>query len=221
MLNNSWDNLLKDEFSKNYFKNIINFLREEEQSNRIFPNKNDIFNALKLTDYSNVKCVILGQDPYHGYNQANGLAFSVNDGVKLPPSLKNIFIELKNDLNVNVPTSGNLTAWAEEGVLLLNTVLTVRENNPNSHSNIGWEIFTDKIIKILNDINRPICFILWGNQAKSKAKLMTNENHLILTGSHPSPLSSYRNFFGGKYFSKTNEFLINTNQKPINWEINN
>ena len=219
MINNNWDIILKDEFSKDYFKKIINFLNEDTKIYRVFPEKKDIFNALKLTDFNDVKCVIIGQDPYHGYKQANGLAFSVNKGIKFPPSLRNIFLELKYDLFIDVPINGDLTKWAKEGVLLLNTVLTVRENCANSHSNIGWEMFTDRIIEILNESDRSICFILWGNHAKSKARLLTNKKHLILTGAHPSPLSSYKGFFNGKYFSKTNDFLIKTKQIPIDWKI--
>lgn len=221
MFNNNWDYLLKDEFTKDYFKNLLKTLKEEEQKYIIYPKSEDRFNALKLTDYENVKCVILGQDPYHGENQAHGLAFSVKNGVKIPPSLKNIFKELKNDLGYDIPTSGDLTKWAKEGVLLLNTVLTVRSGVANSHANIGWEIFTDKIISLLNELSRPICFILWGNNAKKKMSLITNSKHLILTGTHPSPLSCYNGFFDSKYFSKVNEFLINTNQKSIDWNLNN
>lgn len=219
MINNNWDNLLKEEFKKEYFKNILNIIDQEKLHFNILPKEEDIFNAFKFTDYDNVKCVILGQDPYHGINQAHGLAFSVNEGIRIPPSLKNIFKELNNDLGLPIPNTGNLSNWAREGVLLLNCVLTVRENNPNSHKNIGWEIFTNKTIEILNKKPTPIVFILWGNYAKSKLPLITNKNHLILTGSHPSPLSSYNGFFGGKYFSKTNDFLIETKQKAINWKI--
>lgn len=216
----NWNELFENEFSKEYFLNILKVLDEDRNKYNVFPSKNDIFRTFELTSFDNVKCVILGQDPYHNSNQANGLAFSVNKGIKLPPSLQNIFKELSNDLGINIPISGDLSKWASEGVLLLNTVLTVRENEPNSHANIGWEIFTDKVIKSLNELNKPICFILWGNNAKNKIKLLTNPKHLILVGSHPSPLSSYRGFFGGKYFSKTNEFLISNKQLPIDWNLN-
>lgn len=220
MLNNNWNNLLKDEFEKDYFKNLIETIKAEEKKYIVYPKSEDCFNALKLTDYENVKCVILGQDPYHGEYQAHGLAFSVQQGVKIPPSLKNIFKELKNDLGYDIPTSGDLTKWAKEGVLLLNTVLTVRCGCANSHANLGWEIFTDKIISLLNEHNRPICFILWGNNAKKKMSLITNNKHLILTGTHPSPLSCYNGFFDCKYFSKVNNFLDKTNQKIIDWNLN-
>lgn len=219
-MSNNWNNILKDEFQKKYYKDLMKLLEEEELKYSIFPKKDDYFNSLKLTSYDKVKCVILGQDPYHGINQAHGLAFSVKKGVKIPPSLRNIFKELESDLGFEIPNSGDLTKWAEEGVLLLNSILTVRENEANSHAKIGWEIFTDRIIKVLNDCSRPLCFILWGNYAKNKQKLITNSKHLVLTGSHPSPLSSFNGFFGNKYFSRTNQFLIKSGQTPINWNLN-
>ena len=218
-MNNDWEVLLQDEFQKEYYKKVRQFLKIDGSKYKIFPEEADIFKALKLTNFENVKCVILGQDPYHGYNQAHGLAFSVKNN-RIPPSLQNIFKELKSDLGFNIPKSGDLTKWAEEGVLLLNTILTVRENEANSHANIGWEIFTDKIISLLNVSTKPICFILWGNYAKKKQSLITNNIHLVLTGSHPSPLSSYNGFFGGKYFSKTNDFLKACGQSPIIWDLN-
>lgn len=215
----NWEKIINEELSKEYFKNILNVLNNDIKKYNIFPKNEDIFRAFKLTKLDNVKCVILGQDPYHGLNQADGLAFSVRKGTPLPPSLKNIFKELNSDLGYEIPNNGDLTKWAKQGVLLLNTILTVREGNPNSHQNIGWEIFTDYIISILNHTSRPICFILWGNNAKTKQKFITNKNHLVLTGAHPSPLSSYRGFFGGKYFSKVNEFLKDTNQSIVDWNL--
>ena len=185
----------------------------------IFPPKNRIFYALKLTDYDEVKVVILAQDPYHGINEANGLAFSVNDGVRLPPSLKNIYKELYNDLKIPISSSGNLVSWAKEGVLLLNTILTVEKDKPASCRNIGWEIFSDAIVKKLNEKNTPVVFILWGAYARSKKKFITNKIHLVIEATHPSPFSANYGFFGSKPFSKTNEFLKKNNIKQINWKI--
>lgn len=219
--NNKWDDILSGEFSKDYYINLRKFLIDEYKNKKIYPNMYDIFNSLKLTSYEDVKIVILGQDPYHGENQAHGLAFSVNKGIKIPPSLLNMYKELQNDLGCFIPNNGYLVPWAEQGVLLLNTVLTVREGEPNSHKNKGWEIFTDKVISKLNEREDPIIFILWGNNAKEKLKLITNKRHFILTAPHPSPLSASRGFFGCKHFSKANEILKSLHKEEINWQINN
>lgn len=218
---NQWQDLLKDEFSKEYYLKLREFLKLEYSTRTIYPHMNDIFNALHFTSYEDVKVVILGQDPYHGYKQAHGLSFSVQPGIKIPPSLRNIYKELQTDLGCYIPNNGFLKSWTKEGVLLLNTVLTVREGTPNSHKNKGWEIFTDKVISLLNEREKPIVFILWGNNAISKEKLITNKNHLILKSVHPSPLSASRGFFGSKPFSKTNDFLKSINEEPINWQIEN
>ena len=215
--NTNWDNLLKDEIKKEYFVNILKFLDNEYKSKTIYPTKEDIYNALKYTPYNNVKVVILGQDPYHGPNQAHGLSFSVDKDIKLPPSLKNIYKELNNDLGIEIKDSGNLISWAKQGVLLLNTILTVEKGKPNSHKKIGWTIFTDKIIELLNERKEPIVFLLWGNNAIEKKKLITNDNHLVLTSPHPSPFSAYNGFFGCNHFSKTNEFLKSNNMSTIKW----
>ncbi|CDM69286.1 Uracil-DNA glycosylase [Clostridium bornimense] len=219
--NNKWDDILSGEFSKDYYINLRKFLIDEYKNKKIYPSMYDIFNALKLTSYEDVKIVILGQDPYHGENQAHGLAFSVNKGIKIPPSLLNMYKELQNDLGCFIPNNGYLVPWAEQGVLLLNTVLTVREGEPNSHKNKGWEIFTDKVISKLNEREDPIIFILWGNNAKEKLKLITNKSHFILTAPHPSPLSASRGFFGCKHFSKANDILKSLHKKEIDWQINN
>lgn len=218
---NQWQDLLKDEFSKEYYLKLREFLKLEYSTRTIYPHMNDIFNALHFTSYEDVKVVILGQDPYHGYKQAHGLSFSVQPGIKIPPSLRNIYKELHDDLGCYIPNNGFLKSWTKEGVLLLNTVLTVREGSPNSHKNKGWEIFTDRVISLLNEREKPMVFILWGNNAISKEKLITNKNHLILKSVHPSPLSASRGFFGTKPFSKTNDFLKSINEKPINWQIEN
>lgn len=220
-LENDWQNLLENEFKKDYYINLRTFLKSEYSSQTIYPNMNDIFNALKFTPYNEVKVVILGQDPYHGRGQAHGLSFSVLPGIKIPPSLKNIYKELHDDIGCYIPNTGYLESWARQGVLLLNTSLTVREALANSHKGKGWEILTDEIIKILNKRDKPMVFILWGNNAISKEKFITNPNHLIIKSVHPSPLSASRGFFGSKPFSKTNEFLKSTNQEPINWQIEN
>ncbi len=219
IIGNDWDIILGSYFKSPIFKELLKKVNKEYQNKIVYPLKKDIFNALKLTPFNNVKVVILGQDPYHGAGEAHGLAFSVKPGIKLPPSLKNIFKELENDLNIKAPLNGDLTLWAREGVLLLNTCLTVIKDSPNSHQNIGWDKLTNLIIEKLNDKESPVVFILWGNFAKSKKELITNPKHLILESSHPSPLSVNRNFFGSKPFSKTNEFLIKNNLKPINWQI--
>ncbi len=215
-IQNSWDEVLSDEFKSEYYLKLREFLKKEYFSRTIYPPMNDIFNALKLTPYEKVKVVILGQDPYHEKGQAEGLCFSVPKGVKTPPSLVNIFKEIKDDLNID-NTSPELSCWAKQGVLLLNTSLTVREGQANSHSGKGWEILTDAIIKKLNDRKQPIVFLLWGANARSKAAFITNKNHLVLSAAHPSPLSAYNGFFGCKHFSKTNEFLIKNGIEPIDW----
>lgn len=216
MTNNYWDVVLKEEYEKNYFKNIAMFINKEYKEKIVYPPKRDILRALKLTDYNDVKVVILGQDPYHGENEANGLSFSVNEGIKLPPSLKNIYKELYDDLGIT-KTTGDLTSWANQGVLLLNSVLTVLKDTPTSHSKIGWQEYTDAIIKKLNEREKPIVFILWGNYAKSKKNLITNKRHYIIESPHPSPFSANSGFFGSRPFSKTNEFLKKNNIKEIEW----
>lgn len=219
-LNNSWDLLLRDEFNSEYYLKLRQFLKKEYSTKTIYPPMDDIFNALKYTDFNDVKAVILGQDPYHGAGQAHGLCFSVKQGIKPPPSLINIYKEQKTDLNIDQPfDNGDLTKWTKQGVLLLNTVLTVRESQPNSHKGMGWEQLTDKVIEILNSREKGVVFILWGANARSKKKLITNPNHLIIESAHPSPLSAYNGFFGSKPFSRTNEFLIKTNQTPIDWQL--
>lgn len=216
-IESSWFNLLHEEFSKEYFKNLVNFVKEEKSRYKIYPPGSLIFNAFNTTPVDKVKVVILGQDPYHGEGQAHGLCFSVPPGIKPPPSLLNIFKELNSDLGIAFPKHGTLTSWAEQGVLLLNATLTVRANSPGSHQNKGWETFTDSVIKILNDTKTNLVFILWGNYAKAKQSLINSENHLILTAAHPSPFSANSGFFGCKHFSKTNEYLIKIGEKPINW----
>ena len=221
ILKNDWNELLKDEFSKEYYLTLREFLKNEYNTKTIYPDKYDIFNSLHYTSYEDVKVVILGQDPYHGPNQAHGLSFSVNPGVRIPPSLLNIYKELNSDLGCYIPNNGYLKKWADQGVLLLNTSLTVRAGEANSHKNKGWEIFTDKIISLVNEKDDPVVFLLWGNNAISKKKLITNDKHLILFSVHPSPLSASRGFFGSKPFSKINQFLISVNKKPIDWQIEN
>lgn len=218
-INNQWDILLKDEFQKEYYLKLREFLKEEYKTQTIYPNMNDIFNALKYTDFKDVKVVILGQDPYHGYGQAHGLSFSVKKGIKPPPSLVNIYKEIKEELGIEIPSHGELTSWANQGVLLLNTCLTVREAQPNSHKGKGWEIFTDKVISLLNESEEPIVFLLWGANAKSKISIINNPKHLILTSVHPSPLSAYGGFWGCNHFKKANEYLIQQGKTPIDWEI--
>ena len=219
LIGNKWDEVLTEEYQKEYFKKIILYINKAYKERPIFPPKNYILRALSLTDYDNVKVVILGQDPYHGVGEANGLAFSVNNGVKLPPSLKNIYKELKDDLNIEISNKGDLTCWAKEGVLLLNSVLTVEKDKPASHKNLGWQNFTDAIIKKVNDKEEPVVFILWGNFARSKKSLITNPKHLILESTHPSPFSSNNGFFGSRPFSKTNNFLRKNNIKEIDFTI--
>ena len=216
MIGNNWDKILKEEFNKDYFKSLVKFLNNEHKNKIIYPRKEDLFKTLKYTDYNDVKVVILGQDPYHGEGEANGLCFSVNKGVKIPPSLKNIFKELSDDLNIDRTTT-DLTDWYKQGVLLLNTVLTVEKDKPFSHRNKGWEIFTDFIISKLNEREDGIVFILWGNAARDKKKLITNNVHKIVESSHPSPLSYDRGFKGSKPFSKTNKYLVELNKDEIEW----
>lgn len=218
-IGNEWDELLKDEFEKDYYLTLRSFLVKEYKEQRIYPDMYDIFNALKYTSYNDVKAVILGQDPYHGFGQAHGLCFSVKKGVKKPPSLVNIFKEIESDLGIKEPNHGELTDWTKQGVLLLNTTLTVREGSPNSHKGKGWEIFTDKVIELLNERESPIVFILWGSNARSKKAIITNPNHKILETVHPSPLSAYGGFFGCRHFSQTNDFLRQNGIDEIDWEI--
>ena len=218
-LNNDWDEIVGEEFRKEYYLKLRGFLKDEYSRYRIYPSMYDIFNALRYTPYSGVRAVILGQDPYHGEGQAHGLCFSVKRGVQPPPSLQNIFKELKSDLGIDPPSHGELTDWAKQGVLLLNTTLTVRAGAPNSHARQGWEIFTDRVIELLNDASHPIAFILWGGNARSKRSLITNPIHGLFESPHPSPLSAYAGFFGSRPFSRVNEFLIKSGQAPINWKI--
>ena len=220
-INNDWLDALKGEFSKPYYKKLFETVNQEYRTHRVYPPADDIFNAFHLTPLKDVKVVILGQDPYHGDGQAEGLSFSVKPGVDIPPSLVNIYQELHDDLGCTIPSHGNLVKWAEQGVLLLNTVLTVRAHQANSHKDIGWEQFTDAAIRALNTIDRPIVFILWGAPAQRKESMLNNPKHLILKAPHPSPLSAYRGFFGSKPFSKTNEFLIANGIEPIDWQIEN
>lgn len=217
MIGNDWDAILADEFQKPYFKELISFLEDEYKNQVIYPEKEDIFNALKYTSFKDTKVVIIGQDPYHGKGQAHGLCFSVKQGVKLPPSLKNIFKELESDVGRTVTDNGDLTYWAKQGILMLNNVLTVREGQPASHKGKGWEQFTDRIISELNKKESPIVFLLWGAHAEKKARLIDNPLHYRLISGHPSPLSAYRGFFGCKHFSKTNEILQNNGFSPIKW----
>lgn len=216
MFHNNWDNVLNEEMQKSYFKYIKDFVKEERLSKTIFPPAQDLFNAFKLTDFKDIKVVILGQDPYHGEKEAMGLSFSVRRGVRTPPSLRNIFKELNDDLGIE-RTDTDLSDWAREGVFLLNTVLTVEKDKANSHKDIGWEIFTDYVIKQINDRLDNVVFILWGRQARDKKRMITNPNHYIIESAHPSPLSAYNGFFGSKPFSKANEYLKNNNKKEINW----
>lgn len=212
-----WEYILKDEYNKEYFLNLKKFLEQEYGKYTVFPKKSDIFKSLKLTGYEDTRVVILGQDPYHDDNQANGLAFSVNDGIKLPPSLVNIYKEIESEYQCKVNRRGNLEYLARQGVLLLNTVLTVRAHNANSHKDMGWEIFTDKIIEKLNEREDPVIFVLWGNNAIKKEKLINKERHYVLTAAHPSPLSAYRGFFGCNHFKKINEILRYLNKEEIKW----
>lgn len=217
MIGNSWDKELEVIWNSKGFNIFYNQIMELYKNKTIFPEKDNIFNAFKLTSYEDVKVVIVGQDPYHGVGEAHGLSFSVQKGVKLPPSLQNIYKELHDDLGIPPRKDGDLTNWAKQGVLLLNSVLTVEKDLAASHKGLGWELFTDYVIKKLNTNNNPIVFILWGNFARSKKKYLNNPNHLIIESAHPSPLSAYNGFFGSKPFSKANEFLIKNKKEPINW----
>lgn len=217
---NEWDELLKDEFQKDYYQNLRKFLIKEYKTQTIYPDMYDIYNAMKYTSYQDVKVVILGQDPYHEPNQAHGLSFSVKKGVEPPPSLKNIFKEINDELGIdNSGKHGELTNWAKSGVLLLNTVLTVRRGMANSHKDKGWEHFTDRVIALLNEREKPVVFLLWGNNAKAKRKLITGRQHLVLASAHPSPLSAYHGFFGCGHFAETNKFLEANGMEPVNWSI--
>ena len=218
-IGNEWDEILKGEFEKEYYLNLREFLKREYFTYQIYPNMYDIFNALKYTSYSDVKAVIIGQDPYHGKGQAHGLCFSVQKGVAVPPSLQNIYKEIYSDLGIPPANHGYLKKWADSGVLMMNAVLTVREGQANSHKGKGWEIFTDRVIELLNQRENPIVFLLWGGNAKQKMRLITNPNHLILQAAHPSPLSAFNGFFGCRHFSKANEFLVNHGMEPIDWRI--
>lgn len=219
MIGNDWDLVLSDEFKKDYFLKIMNFIDDEYSSKTIYPPYDEIFNAFKLTSLNNVKVVILGQDPYHEVGQAHGLAFSTPEGRPIPRSLKNIFKEISMEYDYPIPNSGCLESWARQGVFLLNTVLTVEDGNANSHSKCGWQIFTDRIIEILNNQSQPIVFLLWGKQAEKKKELITNNHHLVLITSHPSPFSARRGFLGCNHFKLANEFLCKNNIDEINWEL--
>lgn len=216
MINKKWDIILKDELNKDYFKNLGIFVKNEYKKKQIFPPYENIFDALRFTDYDEVKVVILGQDPYHGLGEAHGLSFSVHQGIKIPPSLLNIFKELYSDLGIK-RTKTDLTDWAKQGVLLLNSIMTVQQDKPLSHKNKGWEIFTDNIIRKLNERKEPVIFVLWGSYARSKKELITNSNHKIIESVHPSPLSASRGFFGSRPFSKINQFLKENNKETIKW----
>lgn len=216
VIGNEWDDILQEEYRKEYFLKLVDFVKTEYTNKTIFPKKSDIFNALKFTKYNDVKVVILGQDPYHGIGEAQGLAFSVPEFIKMPPSLRNIFKELEDDLKIK-RTSHSLEDWAKQGVLLLNTILTVEKDKPLSHQNKGWEIFTDKIITKINELDKPVIFVLWGSSARSKKYLVTNSKHLVIESVHPSPLSASRGFFGSKPFSRINQFLNSNDIEGIEW----
>ncbi|MBP3906510.1 MAG: uracil-DNA glycosylase [Peptostreptococcaceae bacterium] len=219
VIGNDWDEVLEGEFDKEYYLKLREFLKDEYKTQTIFPDMYDIFNALKLTSYKDTKVLILGQDPYHNVNQAHGLSFSVKPGVDTPPSLLNMYKELRDDLGCFIPNNGYLVPWAKQGVLLLNTALTVRAHQANSHKGKGWEIFTDNIIKTLNLRDDPVIFILWGNNARKKKDFIDTSKHFVIESAHPSPLSASRGFFGSKPFSKTNEILISLGKAPIDWQI--
>lgn len=220
-INNDWLEKIKSEFNKPYYKELYGFVKDEYAKNIIFPPSEDVFNAFHSTALKDVKVLLLGQDPYHNYNQAHGLSFSVKPGQDIPPSLHNIYKELQSDLGCYIPNNGYLQKWADQGVLLLNTVLTVRAHEANSHKGRGWEQFTDAVIKVVNEIDRPIVYFLWGAPAQKKAAMLNNPKHLILQAPHPSPLSAYRGFFGCGHFSKCNEFLKSNGIEPIDWQIEN
>ena len=219
MIGNTWDKCLAEEYQKEYFKKLLEFVKEEYKNKTIYPKQNEVFNAFRYTDFDHVKVVIIGQDPYHGPNQAEGLSFSVKNEVLKPPSLQNIFKELESDLGIPFPEHNSLKPWAKQGVLLLNAVLTVEEHKPTSHAEKGWETFTDDVIKILNQKEDPLVFILWGSYARSKKALITNPKHYIIESAHPSPFSARNGFFGSKPFSKTNEFLKKNGIPEIDWRI--
>lgn len=214
----TWNEILAEEMEKDYYQQLQAFVQKRRAEVRVFPEEKNVFNALELTPFESVKVVILGQDPYHGFGQAHGLSFSVQKGIPLPPSLRNIYKELQEDIGGELPTEGDLSHWAKQGVLLLNTVLTVEEGNANSHKGMGWERLTNRLIESLNGLKHPVIFILWGKPAQDKEKLITNPNHVILKAPHPSPLSAYRGFFGSKPFSKVNDILIQQGQTPIRWK---
>lgn len=216
---NDWKELLAPEFEKEYYKKLRAFLAGEYRTRTVYPDMYEIFSTLQATPYHEVKAVILGQDPYHGEGQAHGFSFSVKPGVEVPPSLQNIYKELQSDLGCTIPETGYLKKWADQGVLMLNAVLTVRAGLANSHAGMGWEIFTDRIIGLLNEREDPVVFLLWGRQARAKKALITDPRHLVLEAAHPSPLSAYHGFFGCRHFSKTNEFLIKNGKEPIDWQI--
>lgn len=214
----TWNEILAEEMQKDYYQQLQTFVQKRRAEVRVFPEEQNVFRALELTPFESVKVVILGQDPYHGFGQAHGLSFSVQKGIPLPPSLRNIYKELQEDIGGEIPTEGDLSHWAKQGVLLLNTVLTVEEGNANSHKGKGWERLTNRLIESLNELNHPVIFILWGKPAQDKEKLITNPNHVLLKAPHPSPLSAYRGFFGSKPFSKVNDILIQQGQTPICWK---
>ncbi len=219
VLGNDWDNILKGEFESDYYKRLRVFLKQEYTQQSVFPPMHDIFNAFRYTAYGDVKVVIIGQDPYHQPGQAHGMCFSVRDGVRIPPSLRNIYKEINRDLGIPIPNTGYLLPWAKQGVLLLNTILTVRQDQPMSHANKGWETFTDNVLKKLNEREEPIIFLLWGAPARKKASLITNKNHVILETVHPSPLSANYGFLGCGHFSKVNKLLQERGEKPVDWRI--
>ena len=221
VIGNDWDEVLEGEFDKEYYLKLREFLKDEYKTQTIFPDMYDIFNALKLTSYKDTKVLILGQDPYHNVNQAHGLSFSVKPGVDTPPSLLNMYKELRDDLGCFIPNNGYLVPWAKQGVLLLNTALTVRAHQANSHKGKGWEIFTDNIIKTLNLRDDPVIFILWGNNARKKKDFIDTSKHFVIESAHPSPLSASRGFFGCGHFKKANDFLISFGKEPIDWQIEN
>lgn len=220
-IGNDWDELLKDEFNKDYYLQLRKFLVDEYNQQTVYPNMHDIFNALRYTSYKDTHVLLLGQDPYHGPGQAHGLCFSVKKGVTPPPSLKNIYKEIADELGCTIPEHGELTKWTSQGILMLNTCLTVRRGQPNSHSGKGWEILTDKIISLINEKDEPVVYLLWGRNAQNKEKLITNPNHLILKCAHPSPFSAYNGFFGCNHFKMTNQFLKDHGLKEIDWQIEN